>query len=212
MTEQLLDPTRLDQEKRANANHDIMGEIARRWSPRAFQDRDVESEKLLRCLEAARWAPSNFNEQPWRFIVATRDDEREFARMLDCLTEKNQRWAMKAPVLMLSFARRRYAKNGKENRTAEHDVGLAVENLSLQATREGLAVHQMAGIELDHIRTTYAVPDTFVPVAGIAIGYRAEPDTLPDELYENELKPRTRKALPEFVFQEEWEHPADLVR
>lgn len=208
----LLDPKRIDREKRADADHSVMGEIARRWSPRAFQDRDVESERLLRCLEAARWSASNFNEQPWRFMVATRDDDREFARMLDCLTEPNQRWAHKAPVLMLTFAKCTYSKNGKKNRTAEHDVGLAAANLTLQATREGLVVHQMAGIDLERIRDTYDVPEDFVPVAGVALGYRGDPDTLDDDLYERELQPRSRKPLTSFVFQEEWDHPADLVR
>lgn len=208
----LLDPRRIDLEKRADADHTILGEMARRWSPRGFQDRDVESEKLLRCLEAARWAPSNFNEQPWRFLVATRDDEREFARMLDCLTEGNQRWARKAPVLMLTFAKCTHTKNDEKNRTAEHDVGLAVSNLTLQATHEGLSVHQMAGIDLDRIRETYHVPDDHVPIAGIALGYRGDPDLLDDDLYERELQPRTRRRLTELVFQEEWGHPADLVR
>lgn len=209
---ELLDPKRIDQEKRAEANHEIMGEIARRWSPRAFQDRDVESEKLLRCLEAARWAPSNFNEQPWRYLVAIRDHEREFARMLDCLTEPNQKWAKFAPVLMISFAKRTYTKNSKGNRTAEHDVGLATAQLVMQATHDGLVSHQMAGIHLDKIRETYRIPDDHVPIAAMALGYRGDPDDLPDDLHEKELQPRSRRQIEELVFQEEWGHPADLVR
>lgn len=209
---ELLDPKRIDQEKRAEADHEVLGEIARRWSPRAFQDRDVESQKLLRCLEAARWAPSNFNEQPWRFLVMTRENERAFARMLDCLTEKNEKWAKFAPVLMISFMKKTYSKNDKPNRTAQHDVGLAVENLVLQATHEGLVTHQMAGIHLDKVRASFHVPDDYEPVAAIAIGYRGDPNDLPDDLHERELQRRSRKSLDAFVFQEEWGHPADLVR
>ena len=205
-------PDDLDAKKRATTDHEVLDVIAARWSPRAFQDRPVESEKVLRCLEAARWAPSCYNEQPWRFMVATPDDGPGFQRMLACLLEGNRKWAGEAPVLMLTFAKRTFTRGGKPNRTNEHDLGLGVAQLVLQAQAVGLHTHQMAGIDLDRIRTTYDIPDDFDPVAALALGYRAAPDRLAPDLAERERQPRGRKPLHELVFQDEWAHPADLVR
>src|SRR5215208_4639816 len=111
-------------ERLRDAAHPIHDLLRRRWSPRAFADRPVEREKLLSVMEAARWAPSSFNEQPWSFLVATKDRPDEHARMLECLAEKNQTWAKAAPVLMISVASLHFARNGKPNRHALHDVGL----------------------------------------------------------------------------------------
>ncbi len=133
-------------EKPADAQYPIHDLIKRRWSPRAFSDRPVERDILRSLLEAARWAPSSNNEQPWNFIVATKDDQAEFSRLLSCLVEGNSLWAQHAPVLMVSVARMSFEDDGKPNRHAFHDVGQAVANLIVQATTLGLMVHQMAGL------------------------------------------------------------------
>lgn len=188
--------------------HDL---LRRRWSPRAFADRMVEREKLLSLLEAARWAPSSYNEQPWSFIVATRDDPAEYERLLGCLVEGNIAWARRAPVLMLSVAKLQFDRGGKPNRHAFHDVGLATENLAVQATAMGLCVHPMAGFHVDKAREVFAIPADHEPVAAIAVGYPGDPASLPDPLRERELAPRTRRALQQFVFSGRWGQPSPLV-
>jgi nitroreductase len=154
-------------EKPTPTDHPIEEILKRRWSPRAFSDRLIETEKLQRMFEAARWAASSFNEQPWSFIVATREKPDEYAALLSCLTEKNQQWARRAPVLMVSVAKLNFEKNGKPNRHAFHDVGMAVSNLIVQATALGLYVHQMAGFSVETVRETYGVPEGFEPVAAM---------------------------------------------
>jgi nitroreductase len=198
-------------EKPAETQHPIHDLIRRRWSPRAFAARPVEPEHLLSLLEAARWAPSSFNEQPWVFLVATHDNPEEFQRMLSCLVDANVVWAQRAPVLMLSVARRSFEHNSKPNRHAFHDVGLAAANLVTQATVLGLAVHQMAGILPDKAREVFGIPEGYDAVAGIAIGYPGEPDLLPEELRKRELAPRTRKPLESFVFSGRWGGISPLV-
>lgn len=193
-------------EKLADTDLDLHDLIRRRWSPRAFADRAVSADVVRTLIEAARWAPSSMNEQPWRFMVATREDRAEFERMLACLVPFNQRWAKSASVLMLTFARTAFAKNGKRNRHAWHDVGLAVASLTFQATALGLSVHQMGGIERTAIRDTYAIPDEYEPVTAIAVGYAGDPDTLDDDLAESERAPRVRKPREELAFTGRWGH------
>jgi len=184
--------------------HPILDLIRQRWSPRAFADRPVEHEKLLSILEAARWAPSSSNEQPWSYLVATKDQPAEFERMVGCLVEANQVWAKHAPVLMIAVARRVFARNGKTNEHARHDVGQAAAYLTLQAMSLGLFVHQMAGIDAAKTRQTYAIPEDHEPVTAIAIGYLGDPNTLPEKLRERELAASTRKELKEFIFTGVW--------
>src|ERR1043165_8609214 len=125
-------------EKLAPAEYPVEEIIRRRWSPRSFADRPVDRETLQSLFEAARWAASSFNEQPWSFIVATADKKEEYATLLSCLTEKNQQWARLAPVLMVSVAKLSFQKNDRPNRHAFHDVGMAVANMIVQATALGL--------------------------------------------------------------------------
>jgi len=191
-----------------NPDHPILDFLRKRWSPRAFADRPVEPTKLQSVLEAARWAPSSSNEQPWNFIVASKDNAQEFDRMLACLFEKNQAWAKNAPMLMISVAAKNFAQSGKPNRHYFHDVGLAVSDMITQATALDLFVHQMAGFSPDKARETYGIPETHEPVAAIAVGYLGDPDLLPGDLRERELKPSTRKPLKEFVFTGKWREPA----
>ncbi|MGH7351844.1 MAG: nitroreductase family protein [Candidatus Methylomirabilales bacterium] len=198
-------------QKLAETTHEIHGLLRERWSPRAFADRVVEPDKLRSLLEAARWAPSSYNEQPWSFIVATKDNPGEHGRLLSCLVEGNVRWAQHAPVLMLSVARLAFERNRKPNRHAFHDVGLAVENLVIQGMALGLFVHQMAGFHVDRAREVYGIPEGYEPVAAMAIGYLDDPGRLPDDLRERELAPRTRKPLESFVFSGQWGQPSPLV-
>lgn len=176
--------------------------FTRRRSVRAFSERGVEPEKLDSVLEAARWAPSCYNEQPWRFVVATKEDpDGDHDRLLGCLSEGNRRWAREAPVLMFSAAKLFFDRNGEPNRHALHDVGLAVGNLVAQATSLGLSVHQMAGFDREKVRSACGIPEGYEPVACIALGYAGDPRTLPEDLRERELAPRIRKPLCELVFR-----------
>jgi len=195
-------------EKIAETGYPVHELIAKRWSPRAFEPKPVPSDAMRSVLETARWAASSFNEQPWRFIVARREDTAEFERMLGCLMEGNQSWAKDAGVLILTVARETFTRNDRPNRSAFHDVGLAAGNLSLQATNLGLRVHQMAGIEVDKIRKTYDVPEGYQPLTGIAIGYPGSVEQLPEPLRAPEIAPRQRKPQSELVFSGKWNNPA----
>lgn len=187
--------------KRANTQHPILDALAQRWSPRAFADRPVEREKLQALFEAARWAASAFNEQPWRFFVATRDRPEAYARLLGCLVEANQAWAKDAPVIGLTAVAERFKKNDKPNRCAEHDLGLAMGNLSAQATALGLSLHQMAGIEQDHAKDELQLPEGFHAFSGFVIGYPGDPAALPEGwMRDSETAPRERHAFDAFVF------------
>jgi nitroreductase len=199
-------------EKLAVTDYPIEDILRRRWSPRAFSDRMVEREKLRNLFEAARWAASSFNEQPWYFIVATKQNIEQYTILLDCLVEKNQQWARLAPVLMVSVAKLSFVKTGKPNRHAFHDVGLAMGNLIVQATAMDLFVHQMAGIVSEKVREAYGIPDNYEPVAGVALGYPADVDVLPEPFREQELAPRKRKPIESFVFQRAWGETSSLVR
>lgn len=189
--------------------HDV---ISRRWSPRAFDSHPVEPEKLRSLFEAARWAASSYNAQPWYFIVATKDEPVNFKKILDCFVEFNQSWAKNAPVLALSVARLKFDHNGDPNRYAFHDVGQAAANLALQATHLGLQVHQMAGILPDKARQIFGIPDGYEAVAGFAIGYPGDHDALPDQLRQRELEPRSRKPLASFVFTGKWGETSPIVK
>ncbi|MGH7822992.1 MAG: nitroreductase family protein [Candidatus Binatia bacterium] len=199
--------------KRARPDHAIHPLIAERWSPYVYDPRPVEPDKLRSCLEAARWAASSYNEQPWFFLLATRDDPEEFERMLRCLVEPNQEWAGDAGALLITVVKRRFARNQRPNRVAEHDLGLAAGNLCLQATALGLSVHQMEGIVIEKARETYRVPEGHDPWTGIAIGYAAEPSRARiEKLAERDRAPRARRPLQDFVFRGGWAESAPLVR
>lgn len=188
--------------------HDL---ITHRWSPRAFESRPVEPEKLRALFEAARWAASSYNAQPWFFIVAGNDDPANYQRVLDSFIEFNQGWAKAAPIVGLSVAQMKFAHNGQPNAHAFHDVGQAMATLQIQAEALGLSVHQMAGIVPDKAREIFKIPEGFEAVAGFAIGYEGDPSTLPDQLRERELAPRERKPLDSFVFTGGWGKTSPLV-
>ncbi|HTU36280.1 MAG TPA: nitroreductase family protein [Candidatus Acidoferrum sp.] len=189
--------------------HEILSE---RWSPRAFDPRPVEPEKLRSLFEAARWAASSFNAQPWYFIVATKDDSENYRKVLESFVEFNQGWAKNAPAVGLSVARLNFEHNSQANRHAFHDVGQAAANLAVEATALGLQVHQMAGILPEKARELFEIPTGYEAVAGFALGYPGSPESLPQQLKERELGQRTRKPLASFVFSGKWGDTAGFAK
>jgi nitroreductase len=172
----------------------------------------VAEKDLLSLFEAARWAPSSYNEQPWSYIVATKDSPEEFKRLLGCLVEGNQEWAQHAPVLVLCVTTLNFKRNDKPNKAAIHDLGLAAGNVCFEATERGLFVHQMIGILPDVARDTYSIPDGSEATTAMAIGYAADPETLSDKIKERDTSSRGRKPLSEFVFSGKWGTTAGFVR
>jgi nitroreductase len=185
--------------------------IRERWSPRAFADKPVPPEVLRSLFEAARWAPSSNNEQPWAYIVSAKDDTANFAKVLGTLVEFNANWAKNASVLAIAVAKLTFSKNNAPNRMAHYDTGAASALLSVQATAQGLAVHQMAGFDPEKARQAFAIPSNWEAVAALAIGYPGDPDSLPQSLKDRELAPRIRKAISEFVMTGSWGHIAPFV-
>ena len=180
--------------------------LAKRWSPRAFDaNRNVTTEQLVALFEAARWAPSCNNDEPFRYLVWRRDrDSRGFEQAFDCLSENNRKWVKNVPVLMLSCGGSIFAHNGKPNRFGPHDTGAASACLALQGVALGLAVHQMGGFDAAKARATFAIPEEYTPMAMIAVGYQASPDVLDEETKAKELKPRSRKTIAEHFYAGTW--------
>jgi nitroreductase len=201
-------PQDLEALKHAPAETGVADIILKRWSPRSFADKPVSSEDLTRIFTAAAWAASSYNEQPWRFLVGRKGDE-TYAKILDTLIGFNQSWASSAPVLILTVAKKTFAHNGQPNAYALHDTGAASANLTLQATALGLHTHGMAGLDKDKARASFSIPEDFEIGAVWALGYLGDPTALPEQMQQMELAPRSRKPLPEFVFQV-WETPASL--
>jgi nitroreductase len=198
-------------QKKALTNYPIHEFLAERWSPYAFQDRPVSETDLCSLFEAARWAASSYNEQPWSYIMATKENPDHFQQLLSCLVEGNQIWAKNAPVLALGIVSLRFTRNNENNRAAIHDLGLATANLVVEATARGICVHQMIGILPDKARDLFNIPDGYEAWTAMAIGYQGDPMTLPDALKERDLTPRQRKPLEQFVFSGKWGSPSPLV-
>jgi nitroreductase len=197
--------------KKAATDYPINELLAERWSPYAFDHRPVEEEDLCSLFEAARWAPSSYNEQPWSYIVATKQDSAEFERLLSCLVEGNQAWAKAAPVLALGIVKHKFSHNNSDNRAAVHDLGLAAGNLVIEATARGLCVHQMAGIVPEKAREIYQIPQNSDAWTAIAIGYKGDSSKLPDGLKARDMAERQRKPLSQFVFTGKWAQPSRFV-
>jgi nitroreductase len=189
---------------KAKTDHPIQDLIAERWSPYAFADRPVPLNLLRSLFEAARWASSSYNEQPWSYIVATKDDPGGYARLLSCLVEGNQQWAGAAPVLAIGCTNLRFARNANPNGAALHDLGQASAYLALEATARDLAVHQMIGILPERVRELFQVPEGVQPLTGLAIGYAGEPGLLPEKMRDRDAARRPRKPQAEFVFSGRW--------
>jgi nitroreductase len=197
--------------KPAATNHPIHALIRDRWSPRAFADKPVEPRILASLFEAARWAPSSNNEQPWSYLVATKDNHEEFAKMLSVLVDFNAGWAKNAPVLALAISRMTFHNNGTPNRNAFYDTGAASALLTVEATAQGLSVHQMAGFDPLKAKQVFEIPDDCEPIAAMAIGYPGDPESLPGKLRDREIAPRTRKPLSEIVMSGRWGHTSPIV-
>jgi nitroreductase len=197
-------------QKPAPTDFPVHNLIRDRWSPRAFADKPVEPAVLASLFEAARWAPSSNNEQPWAYLVATTDDAENFGKAVGVLVEFNVSWAKQAPVLVIAVARRNF-QNGKLNRNAFYDTGAASALLSVEATARGLAVHQMAGFDHAKAKHVFEIPEDCEPIAAIAIGYPGDPESLNQKLRDREVAPRTRKPLTEFVMSGRWGHTSPIV-
>lgn len=197
--------------KQVSADHRVNALIADRWSPYVFDPRAVPHADLQSLFEAARWAPSSYNEQPWVYIVATQYQPEEFEKLLSCLDEANQAWARFAPVLALGVVSLRFARNGKENRAAVHDLGLASANLVTEATARGLSVHQMIGISPERAREIYAIPEGWEAWTALAIGYAGDLHSPAAALLNRDTAPRRRRPLSEWVFSQRWGVPSPLV-
>jgi nitroreductase len=199
-------------QKSAPSDFPVHELIRERWSPRAFSDKPVPPDVLRSIFEAARWAPSSNNEQPWAYLVAIKNDKENFDKMLSVLVEFNAQWARSAPVLALAEAKLNFAKNNAPNRNAQYDTGAASALLSVEATAQGLAVHQMAGFDPEKARQVFGIPPGWEPIAALAIGYPGDPASLPPPLKDRELAPRTRKPVAEFVMAGQWGHTAPFAR
>ena len=204
-----LSATEVKQVKQAPAVEGVLPIFHERWSPRSFASRDVTPADLAKVFEAARWAASSYNEQPWRFLVGIRGSE-AYRKIFESLISFNQAWATTAPVLILGTAKTRFSHNDAPNRVALYDLGAAASYLTLQAAALGIASHQMGGVDPDAARKAVEIPEVYEIGAVIALGYQGEPASLPNEHFvAQEVAPRTRKSLTEFVFSA-WETPADL--
>ncbi len=168
--------------KNASTDHDVHSLIRERWSPRAFSGEPVPAQALATILEAARWSPSCLNEQPWRFVVASRSETEAFERLLSCLTAANRVWAGQAGAFIFTLARETFLSNGEPNRYAWHDVGISTGMLILQAGDLGIQVHPMAGFDADRTRAELSIPAGYAPVTALALGYPGDAATLPPEL------------------------------
>jgi nitroreductase len=189
--------------KIAKTDYPISGLIATRWSARAFSEKNVEKQKILSLLEAARWAPSSSNEQPWRFIVFTIEDKEELEEAHSVLSESNA-YARKAPVLICGVAKKTYTHNDKDNRHYMHDLGAATAYMFLEAYNQGLAMHIMGGFDVEKARQLFEIPQGFEPTTMIAVGYYGAPEMLPEKIREKELGPRSRKAIGEWTYLGRW--------
>ncbi len=182
--------------------------IRERWSPKVFDPAPLPDPLLRDIFEAARWAPSSMNEQPWRFLLGRRDRGETYDRLLATLSEGNAVWARQAPVLVLAVACTTYTRHGRENRHAWHDTGLALAQLILQATAGGLAVHPMGGFDAAAARTAGRIPEGFDPVVMLAIGRRGDPLRAPHGVEERDPAARSRRGLEATVFEDSWEEAA----
>ena len=194
------------QDRKAMTSVPINDLAARRWSPRAFDaKRGVTPEQTMALIEAARWAPSCFGEEPWRFLVWDRTrDAGGWQKAFDCLSENNRKWVKNVPLLFLACAGSKL-NNGNPNRWAQYDTGMSALALVVEAVAQGLAAHQMGGFDMAKTRAAFAIPEEYTPMAMIAVGYQAAPEALDDEeTRAKELKPRGRKPVAERFYGGSW--------
>ncbi len=196
-------------DKNARTDSPIVPLLAERFSTRAFDpDRPVLFGSLLSLFEAARWAPSCFNDQPWRFIFWNRFYDREgWGKAFDCLTPGNRLWARNAQILVATLARDHFSHDRSPNRWGGHDTGMATMALLVEAQAQGLAAHVMGGFDPEGLRTEFAIPGDFTPMSMIAVGYAGSPSLLDPELAAREATERTREPLDRILFEGGWARP-----
>jgi nitroreductase len=179
--------------------------IDKRWSPRAFADKEIEENKIKKLFEAASFAASCYNEQPWRFVYATKDYPERYEQLFSCLGEFNQMWVKTAPMIILTVVSKTFARNKNPNAHARHDLGLAIGNMSVQAMSMDLYMHQMAGFSAEKAREVFDIPEDFEPVTMIALGYLGDAEQLPESMREMESPKRDRKNLAQLLFDGDWD-------
>jgi len=197
---------KIDPKVHRHADSNIQPLFIERWSPRAMTGEQISDAELKRLFEAARWAPSSFNEQPWRFLYAKREMP-QWTSFFSLLVEMNQAWAKNASVLLVIVSKKTFTKNEKPNRVHSFDAGAAWENLALQATAMDWAAHGMAGFDYERAHKDLGIPDDYQVEAMAAIGKTAEPSVLPEQLAKNEWPPSLRKPISEFVTEGKWKEP-----
>jgi len=193
------------------SKHKINSLIKYRWSPRAFDDRELEKEKIWRILEAALWAPSAFNEQPWRFMVGLKGSE-SYEKVLSTLGEWNQKWAGNASMLVLNMAKKTFTHNNKPNVTYKYDLGQAVAFMCLEAMNLGIFSHQMSGFSPEKAGQLFQIPEDFEPVSVTAFGYYGDPKTLPEDMYKSEIAERNRKSVDQMFFTDSFGKESTLFK
>jgi nitroreductase len=185
--------------------------IKNRYSTRAFSEKPVDREKIVSLFEAARWSPSSRNEQPWRFIVGLKEEPVTFNKIAEILNPANRIWALKAPLLILTIAKLNINSTEQINRHALHDLGLAIANLTFQASAVNLYVHQMGGFDQQKARDIFMIPDNYEPVTVLAVGYKGDLKSLPANLKNRELSERIRKDLSDLVFSEKFGQASNII-
>ncbi|MEC7770309.1 MAG: nitroreductase family protein [Bacteroidota bacterium] len=189
----------------ADTEYEIYALLKQRYSPRIFREEKLKSGHIRQLFEAARWAASSFNRQPWRFIYAEKGSE-AYDKMVDCLSDFNKSWAVNAPFLLLT-AYKEKTEDGKENFHALHDLGLSLGNMTTQAQYLDIALHHMAGIDWKKAQKVFNVPEGYHISTAIAIGYYGgNMEDLSEDLQESELAERTRMPQKDFAFKCEWQH------
>ncbi|MGZ3904229.1 MAG: nitroreductase family protein [Bacteroidia bacterium] len=189
--------------KIANTKYPVNELIKHRWSARAFSNKEIDDNTLFTLFEAAGWAPSANNEQPWRYIYAKRSDKEAFEKIVDCLMPGNKPWAKNAAVLAICFVKTTTGPDNKPNAAAFHDAGLANATLMLQATAMNIYGHMMGGYDKAKTKEAFGIPGGYETVLVLALGYLDDPETLEEPFKTREVTPRTRKGLNEFLFHKE---------
>jgi nitroreductase len=174
--------------------------ILQRYSPIVFTNKDILDADLQIFLEASRWAPSAFNEQPWRLLLAPKWDKVRYEKLFGCLFDGNKAWAGSAPVLMLVCARRNFSHNNKPNNYHQFDTGMAMQNFIISAMESGVYVHQMAGFDHELAAKNFEISDEYSIISLAAIGYPGDINQLPEELLKRAQRPRVRKPISEIIF------------
>lgn len=196
--------------KTASTHFPIDERLAQRWSPYIFSDRRVDPVVLRSIFEAARWSPSSFNEQPWRYIVGMQGQGEDHGKIVDCLSEGNQAWAEHAPVLIMGSYQKNFSSNGSFNKAAPHDLGLASAHMVFEASRHDLFVHMMIGLDPELARAKFEIPSDAEAYIAMAVGYRGEAGGSDSSLSEREHKPRVRIAQKDFVFSNGFGNAAEF--